>query len=300
MDRAAYLLYGVCLQAAASSNATTLTGILRLGLSSGGRDGYVFVPSSYRQSAPCALIVVLHGAGKGGLDGLGVLFDQANSSGAHCCTVSVSKACLVACGSFAPFLGCLCSECWQCTVTLSSSSTFAFTPSTLPTLGSGPQCTPCKLLLRSFATTAGCHAHEPEVLRRHHPAGAGLAERDLGLVCFFELRRGCGVHRHGARADARPVHHRPRAPGRAGFQRRRNVRAVPGCAAATASLWEPICGSAGALGSSIYLTRHYMSDTALPSGVPSFARHALSLHAWLAHIAYHPTSENMWLTFVLS
>lgn len=147
MVKAAYLLYGVCLQAAASSNATTPTGILRLGLSSGGRDGYVFVPPSYRQSAPCALIVVLHGAGKGGLDGLGVLIDQANSSGAHCCTVSVSKDSLNLSVSFAPLLGCLCSECRQCTVILSSSSTFAPTPSTLPTLGSGPQGTRCKLLI---------------------------------------------------------------------------------------------------------------------------------------------------------
>jgi len=71
-------------QAAGRPNATAPTGILRLGLSGSGRDGYVFVPSSYQASAPSALVVALHGAGKGGLDGLGVLVDQANSSGALC------------------------------------------------------------------------------------------------------------------------------------------------------------------------------------------------------------------------
>ena len=242
--KTAYLLYCMCLQAAASSNATTPTGILRLGLSSGGRDGYVFVPPSYHQSAPCALIVVLHGAGKGGLDGLGVLIDQANSSGAHCCTVSVSKDSLDLSVSFAPLLGYLCSECRQCTVILSSSSTLPFTPSTLPTLGSVLQGTRCNLLIPAHLQLELGVTHEPEVLCRHHPAGAGLAERDLGLVCFFKLRRRCRVRRRGARADARPVQYRPRAPGHAGLQRRRNVRAVPGCVAATTFLWEPFCGSA--------------------------------------------------------
>ncbi len=71
-------------QAAGRPNATAPTGILRLGLSGSGRDGYVFVPSSYQASAPSALVVALHGAGKGGLDGLGVLVDKANSSGALC------------------------------------------------------------------------------------------------------------------------------------------------------------------------------------------------------------------------
>ena len=70
------------LQAAPSSTATAPTGILRLGLSSSGRDGYLFVPPSYRAAARSPLMVVLHGAGKGGLDALGVVFEQANSSGA--------------------------------------------------------------------------------------------------------------------------------------------------------------------------------------------------------------------------
>ena len=72
-----------CLQAAPPSDASAPTGILRLGLSSSGRDGYLFVPPSYRPAARSALMVVLHGAGKGGLDGLGVVLDQANSSGAR-------------------------------------------------------------------------------------------------------------------------------------------------------------------------------------------------------------------------
>ena len=71
------------LQAAPSPNATAPTGVLRLGLSSSGRDGYLFVPPSYRPATKNALMVVLHGAGKGGLDGLGVVLDQGNSSGAR-------------------------------------------------------------------------------------------------------------------------------------------------------------------------------------------------------------------------
>lgn len=70
-------------QAASSPNATAPRGVLRLGLSSSGRDGYLFVPPSYRTAAKNTLMVVLHGAGKGGLDGLGVVLDQANSSGAR-------------------------------------------------------------------------------------------------------------------------------------------------------------------------------------------------------------------------
>ena len=71
------------MQAAPPANATAQTGVLRLGLSSSGRDGYLFVPASYRPAARTPLVVVLHGAGKGGLDGLGVVLDQANSSGAR-------------------------------------------------------------------------------------------------------------------------------------------------------------------------------------------------------------------------
>ena len=57
------------------------TGILRLGLSSSGRDGYLFVPGSFSQKRS-AMIIVIHAAGKGGLDAMGVLIQQANSSGA--------------------------------------------------------------------------------------------------------------------------------------------------------------------------------------------------------------------------
>nr|QOL01182.1 putative extracellular protein CSOL_100 [Pseudococcomyxa simplex] len=63
---------------------TVQRGILRLGLSSSSRDGYLFVPSSYDPAKGAPMIVALHGSGKGGLDALGVLYDQANSAGGQC------------------------------------------------------------------------------------------------------------------------------------------------------------------------------------------------------------------------
>ncbi|BDA49352.1 probable feruloyl esterase C [Coccomyxa sp. Obi] len=65
----------------AQSNATAQTGILKLGLSTSSRDGYIFVPNSYNSSRTNSMILAIHAAGKGGLDALGVLIDQANSSG---------------------------------------------------------------------------------------------------------------------------------------------------------------------------------------------------------------------------
>lgn len=72
---------GFALQSQAQSNATAQTGILKLGLSTSSRDGYIFVPNSYDASRRNSMILAIHAAGKGGLDALGVLIDQANSSG---------------------------------------------------------------------------------------------------------------------------------------------------------------------------------------------------------------------------
>lgn len=63
---------------------TVQRGIMRLGLSSSSRDGYLFVPSSYDPAKGAPMIVALHGSGKDGLDALGVLYDQANSAGGQC------------------------------------------------------------------------------------------------------------------------------------------------------------------------------------------------------------------------
>lgn len=72
------------LQSQSQSNATAQTGILKLGLSTSSRDGYIFVPDSYNPSKTNPMILAIHAAGKGGLDALGILIDQANSSGAPC------------------------------------------------------------------------------------------------------------------------------------------------------------------------------------------------------------------------
>jgi len=68
---------------AQQAGGATQTGIMKLGLSNSGRDGYVFVPQSFGPATGNAMILALHGAGKGGLDALGVLIDQANSSGGN-------------------------------------------------------------------------------------------------------------------------------------------------------------------------------------------------------------------------
>ncbi len=75
-----HLNFSCVMQYPSSASGPVQYGILKLGLSQI-RDGYLFVPGSYNPSTANAMIVVLHAAGKGGLDALGVLIDQANSSG---------------------------------------------------------------------------------------------------------------------------------------------------------------------------------------------------------------------------
>jgi hypothetical protein len=57
-------------------------GIMKLGLSSSGRDGYVYVPAQYDPSKGSPMILAIHAAGKGSLDALQILIASANSSGA--------------------------------------------------------------------------------------------------------------------------------------------------------------------------------------------------------------------------
>ena len=56
-------------------------GILKLGLSSSTRDGYIFVPSQYDPANTNAMILAIHAAGRAGLDALQLLVASANSSG---------------------------------------------------------------------------------------------------------------------------------------------------------------------------------------------------------------------------
>ena len=56
-------------------------GIMKLGLSSGSRDGYLYVPSQYDPTKANAMILAIHAAGGGGLDALQLLMASANSSG---------------------------------------------------------------------------------------------------------------------------------------------------------------------------------------------------------------------------
>ena len=60
---------------------STQTGILKLGLSSSSRDGYIFVPPRYDPTKANAMILAIHAAGRGGLDALQLLIASANSSG---------------------------------------------------------------------------------------------------------------------------------------------------------------------------------------------------------------------------
>ena len=57
-------------------------GLLKLGLSSSGRDGYLYVPPDYHVQRPSPLMLCLHAAGKGGLDGLAPLLPFAEALGA--------------------------------------------------------------------------------------------------------------------------------------------------------------------------------------------------------------------------
>src|SRR5215210_787743 len=45
------------------------------------RDGYLYVPAEYRSGPPAPLVVVLHGAGEDGRDGLALLRSQADEAG---------------------------------------------------------------------------------------------------------------------------------------------------------------------------------------------------------------------------
>ena len=68
-----------CVQSATFKRAQN--GILKLGLSSSNRDGYIFVPSQYDPANANAMILAIHAAGRGGLDALQLLIASANSSG---------------------------------------------------------------------------------------------------------------------------------------------------------------------------------------------------------------------------
>ena len=59
-----------------------LKSIVKLGLASSGRDGYLYVPAQYDPSKSSPMILAIHAAGKGGLDALQILIASANSSGA--------------------------------------------------------------------------------------------------------------------------------------------------------------------------------------------------------------------------
>ena len=70
---------------AASAAAAPLapTGVLKLGLAAGaGRDGYVYVPSTYSPEVPTPLIVALHGANKTAFNGMATVADAAAAAGA--------------------------------------------------------------------------------------------------------------------------------------------------------------------------------------------------------------------------
>ena len=59
----------------------TATGLLKLGQSNGGRDGYLYVPPNYAPSKAVPLVLALHADGRNGLDGLAPLFASAKASG---------------------------------------------------------------------------------------------------------------------------------------------------------------------------------------------------------------------------
>ena len=87
--------------AAANKSTPPQTGILRLGLSSGARDGYLFVPGSYNPQKRSAMILAIHAAGRGGLDAIGVLVQQANSSGTPSCCLVLLEPCSQPCSQHA-------------------------------------------------------------------------------------------------------------------------------------------------------------------------------------------------------
>ena len=69
--------------AAAVATPAAPTGVLKLGLAAGaGRDGYVYVPSTYSPDVPTPLIVALHGANKTAFNGMATVADAAAATGA--------------------------------------------------------------------------------------------------------------------------------------------------------------------------------------------------------------------------
>ena len=60
------------------------TGVLKLGLGSTNRDGYLYVPPQYDSSKASSFILAIHAAGKSGMDALQLLYSSAASSGEAC------------------------------------------------------------------------------------------------------------------------------------------------------------------------------------------------------------------------
>lgn len=68
---------------AAAAPPPAPTGVLKLDLAAGaGRDGYVYVPSTYSPEVPTPLIVALHGANKTAFNGMATVADAAAAAGA--------------------------------------------------------------------------------------------------------------------------------------------------------------------------------------------------------------------------
>ena len=60
------------------------TGVLKLGLGSTNRDGYLYVPQQYDPNKAGSFILAIHAAGKSGIDALQLLYSSAASSGKSC------------------------------------------------------------------------------------------------------------------------------------------------------------------------------------------------------------------------
>ena len=58
--------------------------MLKLGLGSTNRDGYLYVPLQYDSSKAISFILAIHAAGKSGMDALQLLYSSAASSGEAC------------------------------------------------------------------------------------------------------------------------------------------------------------------------------------------------------------------------
>jgi phospholipase/carboxylesterase len=65
---------------AGAAAGTALVGLRTLG-PGGARDGYLYVPPTYRAGSPAPLAVLLHGAGEDARDGLALLRAQADAAG---------------------------------------------------------------------------------------------------------------------------------------------------------------------------------------------------------------------------